>query len=173
MLFIWANTELRNLQSYSWQRYLSRSKCSCMWAWPLAFEESFFRTIQSQAVSWKDCTARSSKLLGLGKTVALNPDSAYILILRVPNALFPAKPTEGCLAVTLCAHGCLPAKIKWSDRNRMTAVPAALTLLAFFSRTRRLRVASYFGLWSRYGIWIRKVKKNFVEREISLVFTAF
>ena len=54
----------------------------------------------------------------------------------------------------------------------MTAVPAALTLFAFFSRTRRLRVASYFGLWSRYGIWIRKAKKNF-EREISRVFTAF
>ena len=42
----------------------------------------------------------------------------------------------------------------------MTAVPAALTLFAFFSRTRRLRVASYLGLWSRYGIWIRKAKKT-------------
>ena len=92
----------------------------------------------------------------LASHVALNPDSAYILILRVPNALFPAKPTEGCLAVTLCAHGCLPAKIKWSDRNRMTAVPAALTLFAFFSRTRRLRVASYFGVDMAFGFVRRK-----------------
>ena len=34
-------------------------------------------------------------------------DSAYTSI--VPNALFPAKPTEGRLGVTLYVHGCLPA----------------------------------------------------------------
>ena len=135
-LFLSANTELPHHQSYNWQQcYLSRSKCSCMWAWPLAFQGKLFRTIQSQAVK-KDCTARSPKLLGQGQTVALDPDSAYTLVSIVPNALFPAKPTEGRLAVTLCAHGCLPAKIKWWDRNRMTAVPAALTLFAFFSRIR-------------------------------------
>ena len=35
--------------------------------------------------------------------------SAYTLVSIVPNALFPAKPTEGRLGVTLYAHGCLPA----------------------------------------------------------------
>ena len=50
-LFLWANTELWNHQSYNGQRLLSRPKCSCMWAWPLAFQAKLFRTIQSQAVS--------------------------------------------------------------------------------------------------------------------------
>ena len=36
-------------------------------------------------------------------------DSAYTLVAIVPSALFPAKPTEGRLGVTLYPHGCLPA----------------------------------------------------------------
>ena len=35
--------------------------------------------------------------------------SAHTLVSIVPNALFPAKPTEGRLGVTLYAHGRLPA----------------------------------------------------------------
>ena len=34
-------------------------------------------------------------------------DSAYTLVSIVPNALFPAKPTEGRLGVTLYVHGLL------------------------------------------------------------------
>ena len=60
----------------------------------------------------------------------------------------------------------------------MTAVPAALTLFAFFSRTRRLRVASYlaFGVDMAFGFVRRKktssVKFHVFSRHFNRVVTA-